>query len=138
MKTIAILVAMILGACVQAQTENNGSISAIVTNVAGTEGNVKFGLYTAETFMKAEPDYGIKAEILDGKAIAVFKNIPQGTYALLVMHDVNDNGKMDFDANGIPLESFGASGNGLSYGPPSWQETKFDFTGDSTKMELRF
>lgn len=138
MKTIAILAAILLGALAQAQSEKTGNINAIVSNVNGTEGKVRFGLYTAETFMKTNPEYYANVEIEDGKAIANFENIPSGTYAILVMHDRNDNGKMDFDANGMPLESYGSTGNALSYGPPVWEESKFDFDGTDKKLEIRF
>ena len=138
MKTIAVLVAMLIGALMQAQTENTGTINATVSNVIGTEGNVKFGLYSEDTFMKAAPEYSVKAEIKDGKAIANFENVPEGTYALLVMHDKNDNGKMDFDANGMPVENYGSSGTGMSYGPPSWDHSKFEFNGDQKELEIRF
>ncbi|MBT8319247.1 MAG: DUF2141 domain-containing protein, partial [Gramella sp.] len=123
MKTIAILVAMLLGALTQAQSEKAGNINATVSNVSGTEGSVRFGLYTSESFMKTNPEYWANAEIEHGKATANFENIPSGTYAILVMHDRNDNGKMDFDANGMPLESYGSTGNALSYGPPVWEES---------------
>ncbi len=138
MKTIAVLVAMLIGALVQAQAEKSGSISAVVPNVIGTEGNVKFGLYSEETFMKAAPEYSVKAEIHDGKAVANFENIPEGTYALLVRHDKNDNGQMDFDASGMPTENYGSSGTGMSYGPPSWDHSKFEFHGGQKELEIRF
>ena len=138
MKTIAVLVAMLLGALLQAQTENSGSISATVPNVTGTEGSVRFAIYSAETFMKTAPEYSVNAEIKEGKAIANFENIPEGTYAILVMHDKNDNGQMDFDPNGMPLEDYGASGNTMPYGPPVWDESKFNFDGEQTEIVIRF
>lgn len=138
MKTIAVLVALFIGSLVNGQTEEKGSITATVPNVTGTEGNVKFGIYTAETFMKAEPEFSAKAEIEEGKATATFKDIPEGVYAILVMHDKNDNNQMDFDTNGMPLENYGSSGNSMSYGPPVWEESKFTFDGSITEMEIRF
>ncbi|TRO66730.1 DUF2141 domain-containing protein [Christiangramia sabulilitoris] len=138
MKTIAVLAAMLLGALVQAQTGTSGNISATVPNVSGTEGSVVFGLYSAETFMKAEPEFAVSADIIDGKAVAHFEDVPHGTYAILVMHDKNDNKKMDFDTNGMPLENYGSSGNGMSYGPPVWEDSKFDFDGTPKQLEIRF
>ena len=120
MKTLAVLFAMLLGSIVNAQVEKTGNINATVPNVNGTEGSVLFGLYNADNFMKAEPEFSVKAEIKDGKAIANFENVPEGTYALMVMHDKNDNKRMDFDNSGMPLEDYGASGNAMSYGPPTW------------------
>ena len=138
MKTIAVIVAMLLGAFTQAQVERTGNISAIVSNVNGSQGSVVFGLYDADNFMKSAPNYSVKTEIRDGKAIANFKEIPQGTYALLVMHDKNNNERMDFDSNGMPLEDYGYSGNSMSYGPPEWEASKFVFDGIQKELEIRF
>lgn len=138
MKTIAVLAAMLLGSLIHAQTGKTGNITATVPNVSGTEGNVRFGLYSAETFMKSAPEFSVDAEIIDGKAIANFESVPAGTYAVLVMHDKNGNGKMDFDANGMPQESYGSSGNTMPYGPPLWEESKFEFNGEKKDLEIRF
>lgn len=138
MKTIAVLAAMLLGSLIHAQTGKTGNITATVPNVSGTEGNVRFGLYSAETFMKSAPEFSVDAEIIDGKAIANFESVPAGTYAVLVMHDKNGNGKMDFDANGMPQESYGSSGNTMPYGPPLWEESKFEFNGERKDLEIRF
>ena len=138
MKTIAVLFALLLGSIVHGQTEASGNITATVTNVSGNEGKVRFGLYSAETFMKTTPEFFVDAEITDGKAIAKFESVPAGTYALLVMHDRNENGKMDFDANGMPQESYGSSGNSMPYGPPVWEESKFTFSGEPKELEIRF
>jgi len=137
MKTIIVLLAIFLGSLMYGQAES-GNITASVPNVTGTEGNVKFGLYTAETFMKAEPDFSAEAEIKEGKASVIFKNIPEGVYALLVMHDKNDNNQMDYDPNGMPLENYGSSGNSMSYGPPVWENSKFNFDGSTRELEIRF
>ncbi|SDR89252.1 DUF2141 domain-containing protein [Gramella sp. MAR_2010_147] len=138
MKTIAVIVAMLLGTLMHGQIEKTGNISASVINVSGTEGNVKFGLYSVETFMKAEPNFSAIGKIIEGKANVTFKNVPEGTYAVLVMHDKNDNNQMDFDSNGMPLESYGSSGNSISYGPPVWDESKFNFDGDELAIEIQF
>ena len=138
MKTIAVLVAMFLGALMHGQSEKSGNIHATVPNVTGTEGSVKFGLYSEETFMKSEPDFSAEGEIKEGKASVTFKNVPEGTYAILVMHDKNNNNQMDFDTNGMPLENYGSSGNSMPYGPPVWEESKFNFDGTEKEMEIRF
>lgn len=138
MKTLAVLFALIVGSIVHGQTEGTGNITATVPNVNGTEGKVRFGLYSADSFMKTAPEFSVDANVIDGKAIAKFEGVPAGTYAVLVMHDKNDNGKMDFDANGMPLESYGSSGNTMPYGPPVWEESKFEYSGEKKEIEIRF
>lgn len=51
--------------------------------------------------------------------------VPAGTYALLVVHDENANGKLDMTF-GIPREGFGFSNNpALRPRPPRWDEIRF-------------
>jgi len=42
-------------------------------------------------------------------AQVVFKDLPPGIFAVTVLHDENDNGKMDTNFLGIPTEGTGAS-----------------------------
>ncbi|APG59786.1 DUF2141 domain-containing protein [Christiangramia salexigens] len=138
MKTIALLLAMLLGTFVQAQTQDEGILQVEVPNVQSAEGAVLFALYTESNFMK--PDAGITArsEIMDGKASVSFDNLAPGTYAILVLHDKNNNQKMDFDSNGMPLENFGSSGDTINYAPPNWPNSQFKFEGGTKTIEIRF
>ncbi|MCB7479893.1 DUF2141 domain-containing protein [Christiangramia sediminis] len=138
MKTIAVLVAMFLGSLVHGQAEKTGSISATVPNVTSSNGEVLFAMYSEDSFMKKEPEFSVKSEIKNGQATAVFENVPEGNYAIVVLHDENGNGKMDFDAGGMPAENYGTSGNSMIYGPPNWGDSNFDFDGTDKEMEIRF
>lgn len=138
MKTLVVLFAMLLGSFAQAQSTESGHIQVKVPNVLGNEGKIIFGLYSAETFMKSKPEFSAEAEIEDGEAVAEFKNVPEGTYAILILHDKNLNDKMDFGANGMPLENYATTGEIISYGPPLWEEAMFDYDGSEKNIEIRF
>jgi uncharacterized protein (DUF2141 family) len=51
----------------------------------------------------------IDAQTMTAKV--VFEKLPQGAYAMVVLHDENLNGQMDFDAQGYPLKGYGISNN---------------------------
>ncbi|MCM8570712.1 DUF2141 domain-containing protein [Gramella jeungdoensis] len=138
MKTIALLLAMLLGSLMYGQTDATGKITATVPNVNGSDGEVLFALYTEDNFMKREANFSAMSKIVDGKAVGVFDNVPEGTYALVAMHDKNSNKRMDFDTSGMPQEDYGTSGNSMSFGPPNWMESKFDFDGNKKEIEIRF
>ena len=137
MKTVILLIAMFVGSLVNAQSETSGSISVTVPNVSGTNGEVMFGLYTANDFMKT-PFMGKKSEIIDGKATVNFENVPEGEYALVIMHDKNSNGRMDFEPNGMPKEDYATSADVPLMGPPTWEDTKFKYDGKQKNLEFRF
>lgn len=55
-----------------------------------------------------------------------FDGLPRGGYALAVIHDENDNAKLDTFA-GIPREGFGFSRNPrIGFGPPRFTSARFD------------
>ena len=137
MKTLVLILAMAAGYFAFSQTSETGEISTTVSNLKGTDGEVLFALYTQDSFMVQEPEFSGKASIVDGQAKLVFENVPAGTYAVVILHDKNGNGRMDFDASGMPQESFGTSGSNFQYGPPSWEESKFSYDGQQKNVEIR-
>lgn len=55
-----------------------------------------------------------------------FHDVPPGTYAVSVMHDENDNRKLDKNFLGIPTEGYGVSNNHThAMSAPTWEESKF-------------
>ena len=78
------------------------------------------------------------AKIVEGKSIVVFENIEPGDYAVVCFHDKNDNDKMDFQENGMPMEDYGASNNIMSFGPPTYSNAKFTVADENVKLEIKF
>jgi len=59
-------------------------------------------------------------------------NLPNGEYAIMVMHDENKNMTVDFDRNGVPTEATGMSNNPELKGFPKFEEIGFALNGDKT------
>ncbi len=139
MKTLALLVAMLISNLfIQAQDNSKGiTITVTVPNVTSSEGEVLFGLYDENTFMKAAPIQGEKSSIKDGTAKITFTNVPEGVFAISCFHDKNGNNRMDFEENGMPKESYGVSNNNMSYGPPMWVDAKFEVGTKDMDLEIR-
>ena len=68
-----------------------------------------------------------------------FSNLPPGTYAAKVMHDENDNGKLDTNFMGMPIEGYGFSNNPQLLRKPTFDEAKFDLGagGGAITIHLR-
>lgn len=142
MKTIALLLAFLTGSVLFAQSETNdslktGTIHVTIPNVSSDQGEVLLALYQKENFLSHAPKFHAMSKIENGVADATFENVPEGTYAIVLYHDKNGNKQMDFDTNGMPLEDYGGSGNAMSYGPPNWEDCKFDFHQEKLEMEIR-
>lgn len=135
MKTImTTLVLIILTAFAKAQTTTTPetyTVTVTVDNARNDKGMMVFSLSTENQFMRTAPLKVVSVSIKDGLAVATFKEVPAGEYAVIVLQDLNDNKQMDFEVNGMPKESYGVSNNMMSYGPPTWAEAKFEVTKDT-------
>jgi uncharacterized protein (DUF2141 family) len=60
-----------------------------------------------------------------------------GAYALSVIHDENQNGRLDTFA-GIPREGFGFSRNPtIRFGPPRFDQVRFELGGGIARLAVR-
>lgn len=142
MKTFATLLVFFLASIhfnSQAQTQTKGnSIVVTVNNIKNTNGKIILSLHNESTFMKSNALQSVETKIEGDVATATFKNVLPGEYAIMVVHDENNNNKMDFELNGMPKESYGMSNNPVIYGPPTFELTKFQFHNEDTKIAIRF
>ncbi len=73
--------------------------------------------------------------IKDGRAIAVFEDVPAGPFAVSVYHDEDDDGELDSVALGIPSEAYGFSGDARNmFGPPSFEQAQLELAAGETKQ----
>jgi len=68
-----------------------------------------------------------------------FSNLAPGTYAVKAMHDENDNGKLDANFMGMPIEGYAFSNNPQLLRKPTFDEAKFDLGagGGAIMIHLR-
>jgi len=118
------------------ETISEGTTITVTVSLKGTGGKILFGLHNESTFMK-EPLKGASSEIKNGKSIVTFKNIKPGAYGIMVVHDKNDNKRMDFEPTGMPTEAYGMSNNPMSYGPPQFSDAKFEVSTTPVDIEIR-
>src|SRR6185437_944374 len=90
--------------------------------IRSSNGEILMGLYdNAAGFQRAianaarglTPDpgrlVGTTIRARRGAQSAVFAELPPGRYAVIVVHDENDNGRLDKNAIGMPTEGYGFS-----------------------------
>ena len=80
----------------------------------------------------------ILAPIKGNKAEARFRGVPPGVYAVISLHDENENEKMDKNFLGMPKEGFGLSGNPRSFlRPPKFRDASFRLTTGTLTLKIR-
>lgn len=139
MKTLALIFSIILTTTfIQAQDSlKTYNITVKIDNALNDNGSMLIGLHNESTFMKGKGLDNIKSAIVDGKVQVTFEGLTPGTYGIMVFHDANNNGKMDFDTTGMPLESYGMSNNPMLYGPPSFSDAKFTLENENLELHIR-
>lgn len=113
------------------------TITVTVPNVTSDKGTVNYALYTKEGFM-VKPIQTQASKVEGKKSTVVFTDVAPGNYAVVCFHDSNSNNKMDFQDNGMPLEDYGVSNNSMSFGPPQYDEAKFEVSDKNVTLEIRF
>ena len=130
MKTLFVTIALCTSILGFTQNETSNTITVTVENFVSNEGKAAIALHTSDTFMRGAGVQNLETKIIDGKATFTFENVSDGEYALLVLHDKNENNRMDYEPNGMPKESYGTSNNARSFGPPIYEDAKFKVDKD--------
>ena len=141
MKNILLAITLLLlGFSNSNAQEDTFELTVEITGMEADKGKVFLALYNSEdTFLKSsKTTKGTNAIVKDGKAIAYFKGLKKGEYAVSLFHDENDNGKMDTKIFGIPKEPYGFSNNAKGFmGPPKFKDAKFTVeTNKSISIEI--
>lgn len=113
--------------------QNTHTITIEFSGMQSDKGDIFVGLHNKkEDFLKKRFKEAV-VKVENNKAIAIFKNIPEGEYAVSSFHDENDNKKMDTKIFGIPKEPIGVSNDAKGFmGPPKYNDAKFLVNKDIT------
>jgi uncharacterized protein (DUF2141 family) len=96
-----------------------------VKNIKDQKGSIRIGLFTNEKDFLKKPSEGKVVKVNAKEVSVIFENLPDGEYAVSVIHDENDNGELDSNAFGIPKEGFAFGNNAMGmFGPPSFDKAK--------------
>jgi len=78
-----------------------------------------------------------KSVNISGSKVMVEFDLPPGEYAVSTYQDVNSNGKLDRYIIGKPKEPYGFSNNVKPFGPPSYNECKFNLTSSPKSISIK-
>ena len=134
----ALLAIISIGGIHAQESSPENSIEVILENFSNDQGAALIALYDQEGFMTQNRIQEHKLTIENGVAKVVLTDIAPGVYSIMALHDKNGNGRMDSDVQGMPLEDWASTGGTLIMGPPTFEETKFEYPGGALQLRLRF
>lgn len=108
-----------------------------INNVKNDSGTIYIAVWdTEENWPDGKPfrEFSTSAEL---GVTSITVEIPEGTYAVSVYHDLNGNEQMDYNALRMPKEPWGVSNDAPArFGPPKWKRMTFDIGSEPLTTEF--
>lgn len=124
------------------KTQNAVELTVVVKGIKKTEGQISIGLYNSKKgWTEIGKEYkGVYIKTSQNNISYIFKNIPEGTYAVAIYHDLNMNKILDKNKIGIPKEGYAFSNNVFgTAGPPDYSKASFVLNKNTTiQIKLRY
>ena len=117
-------------------------IKVNITNLKSNKGFVLVSLFKEGVGYPDKPEKAFrkaKLSITANNAAVIFNSLPAGSYAIAILHDENDDQKMNKNILGIPREGYGFSNNATAaFGPPRYSKASFRHTaGTATTLTIK-
>ena len=138
---VFVVAAMILAAVanVRAQEPPTG-LTIRVIDLVPSRGEVVIALFDSpEAYEQRSPALRSVVLPVEGEASEWrVHDLEPGEYAAVAYQDLNGNGTLDKGRLGIPKEPYGfSSGARAAFGPPSFDQARFAYDGESAAVEMR-
>lgn len=130
MKQFILLALLCAGCCGKAMGQQ---LTLRVTQVSESKGTLRVAIFASEADFMRKPVAAFAVPATQGEVVIPCQGLPEGTYAITLFHDVNDNGVLDTGSYGIPTEDYGFSNQPkVVMGPPSFAQCSFELKGNLT------
>lgn len=119
--------------CVLATAADAGELTVTITDIRAAEGSMMVSLVNSDAAWnnQAKPVAARKSTAGKGEMTFKFSDLPDGIYAVQVLHDQNDNNKLDTNFLGIPTEGYGFSNNPNVMRRATFDEARFELKADA-------
>jgi uncharacterized protein (DUF2141 family) len=112
-------------------------LSIEITDLRNNKGHVLVSLYKDGKGYPDEPKKAfrlVKLSIINNSASITYSGLPDGNYSIAILHDENDDKKMNKNFLGLPKEGYGFSNNVMgAFGPPSLSKASFEYNFKQAK-----
>lgn len=117
----------------------NAPLEVKVSNVRVQKGTaVHVAVYPKDGFLKSGKHVAVQSMPANAATVRFNFNLPPGSYALAIFHDLNSNNKLDRKWIGLPDEPYGFSRNFKPrFGPPEFSDCSFELSAAGASQEVR-
>ena len=119
---------------------NQTSLQVSISGASSDTGSIRILVFSKSSGFPDQVKQAVRSISIppkSGKASFKLTDLPAGTYAIGVIHDLDNNGKLSINAVGYPTEKFGFSKNPKVYfGPPSFEKAAFVLGKTAVSLEI--
>ncbi|MEM7139091.1 MAG: DUF2141 domain-containing protein [Myxococcota bacterium] len=142
---MALALCAVLASTAVANAQDNkpeGELKVQVQNIQSDKGQIGCSLWQDDEGFPSDSEDALESLFIKPKgkkATCVFKNVKPGTYAVSVMHDIDNDGELDSSLVGRPKEPWAVSNNAPAerFGPPKFDAAKFSYSGASSTIQVK-
>jgi uncharacterized protein (DUF2141 family) len=139
--SLIMLAGVLCTASVVSGAAQTSTLTVIVENITVAKGRVHVGIYKdAATFPKKKYAFAGKEVRVSavGSVEVMIADLAPGRYAVAVFHDTNDNGKLDTNVFGVPIEPYGFSNKAIAkWGNPKFESAAFPVRSSREDIRIR-
>lgn len=117
----------------------NPQLEIVVSNISEAQGTLFVTIYdNPENWLgeSAYRDLRFPVTSMEDNTILI-EDLPAGTYAISIFHDLNGNLDIDTNFIGIPKEPYGFSGEMGRFGPPKFNKASFVLDEDKKLLAIK-
>jgi len=116
--------------------EGEALVSVHVTGLERDEGSVRIAVFDGPEGFTEEPHLAVVVSPTDLSAEWTVR-LPYGVYAVAVVHDADDNGRLNTNLLGMPRERYGFSNDARgTFGPPSFEDASVVVAEPSVRIPV--
>lgn len=109
-----------------------GDLTVTVDGISPVQGTVMLGLFDEASYNGDGAVAGANLVVEAESVTTTFEGLEPGEYAIRLYHDVNDDGEMNTNPFGMPIEPYAFSNNAKGrFGPAKWKDAKFTVGADA-------
>lgn len=123
--TLIMTSAFWLASSIAAQT-----LTVEITGIKNDQGKILLQLFNSKENYQNNTAYSANmTKAKQGIVTVTFDNLEAGDYAIRYFHDENDNGNLEQNLFGMPVEGYGFSNNAkANFGPAAFEDMKVTIT----------
>ncbi len=139
MKSQLLISALIASASITAVPLARGAeLTVTISDIRNAKGSIMLSVVNSDAaWNNQEKPVAAQKIAASGKEVVLKFDLPAGDYAVQVLHDENENGKLDTNFMGMPTEGYGFSNNPQVMRRAHFDEAKFSLGATSASITVR-